>query len=64
MVGLNSKKKRKDANYLMDYYMQGIQNESPPANWSKTIEEVKESLNWNPDEHHGTTFVNIASQVN
>ena len=57
-------KKQKHSAYLLKYYIEGINRESQPANMSRTMEQVKESLNWDPEDPDGNSFVNIASQVN
>jgi len=61
-VGLNSANQRNHANYLMKYYLEGISKENPPANWSQTLEKVEKMFNWNPNNLHGISFVDFASQ--
>ena len=62
-AGLNAAPKKEDSKHLLKYYIEGIDREIPPASWIKTLEDIKASLHWNPDNQDGEPFVNIASQV-
>ena len=62
-AGLNAALKQEDSRHLLKYFIQGIDRELPPARWIKTLEDIKESLDWDPDNLDGEPFVNIASQV-
>ena len=54
---------KESSDYLIKYFIEGTGEEKPPANWSETLQNVKENLSWDPENINSASFVDIASQV-